>query len=117
MIRYFPFGALVANGASPAPTEGNDMKPINELAALTRRDENAVRRVGLRWACGLHATGSRCESAEPADLADTTLRALLADGARALVNLILAGTAPGGIGDRDLKGLGEVHTTQKPLSV
>lgn len=84
------------------------MEPINELAALIRQDEDTVRRVGLRWACALHATGSRCESVEATDLADTTLRSLLADGAQALVNLVLAGPAHGGIGQRDLSSLVDV---------
>lgn len=105
LIRHFLCDTLIANGAAPAPTEGNDMEPLNELAALIRQDEDAVRRVGLRWACALHATGSRCESAEATDLADTALRALLTEGAQALVNLVLAGTAHGGIGQRDLRSL------------
>lgn len=81
------------------------MELVNELAALIRRDEDAVRRVGLRWACALHAAGSRCESAEATETADAALRALLADGAQGLIDLALAGTAHCGIGDRDLRSL------------
>ena len=81
------------------------MEFVTELAKLIRQDEDAVRRVGLRWACALHAAGSRSGSVEAMELADTTLRALLTEGAQALVNLVLAGTAHGGIGQRDLRSL------------
>lgn len=86
------------------------MESINDLAALICRDEDAVRRAGMRWACALHASGSRCGSEEATGLADAALRALVMDGAEGLLELAEAGPALGGLRSTDVAAIVlEVH--------
>lgn len=75
------------------------------LAERVNRNQRVVASAGWVWAAGLRKAAEQCESAETLELADSVERALVAEGADGLVDLVLVGPTLGGLGRNDVRAL------------
>lgn len=88
--------------------EVNNTKIAAELVERIKMDARAVRVAALAWAGRMRDAGEAAEAEDALELADTVEGSLLADGAYALVDLLLVGRSLGGLSDADVRAMFEL---------